>query len=84
MAQRLDLARLGLAGDAFPVTEHVRYDRVQGSFSVSHTGVLAHRSGASGNTPLVWYDREGKPTGVANAPGSYPALTMSPDGGAWH
>ena len=62
-AQRFDVERLELVGDAFPIAEDVRTNEVNGrsSFTVSSTGVLVYRAGDLANVaPLAWRDRAGK------------------------
>jgi Tol biopolymer transport system component len=81
MAQRFDAAKLELAGDPTPIAEQVGFDAFtfQASFSVSDTGVLAFHSGTAGKTQFTWFDRSGKPLGVAGLPGDQGDLQLSPD-----
>jgi Tol biopolymer transport system component len=81
MAQRFDAAQLELAGDPIPIAEQVGFDALtfQASFSVSDTGVLAFHSGTAGKTQFTWFDRSGKPLGVAGLPGDQGDLQLSPD-----
>ena len=81
MAQKFDAERLELSGDPFPLAEQVGFDGItyQMLVSASDQGVLAYQSLGAGKTQLVWFDREGKKSGVAGAPGDYSDLALSPD-----
>jgi Tol biopolymer transport system component len=72
VAQRFDAARALLSGDPLPVAQGVgQIDGSGGSaFSVSATGILAYRSGASigSRRQLVWFDRAGKVLGTVGQP----------------
>jgi Tol biopolymer transport system component len=57
----------------------VHQSRASGAFTVSANGVLAYRGG-SGDTLLSWFDRNGKPVGMAGPPGEYIDVSLSPDG----
>ena len=84
VAQRFDMSKNALSGDAVTVAEPVGWDGAigVGAFSVSATGTIAYRASGPGSRQLTWFDRAGKPVGVVGAadPNSlqYPAL--SPDG----
>jgi WD40 repeat protein len=82
MAQPLDATRFELAGDAFPVAEHVGSSLAMGFFSVSANGVLAYRSGGPGfGSRLTWFDRDGKSLGTLGPLANYArGLALSPDG----
>ena len=81
MAQALDTRRFELAGEPFPVAEHVGSFRAMGYFSVSENGVLAYRSGASASgSQLLWFDRQGKSQGALGPPAFYLDVALSPDG----
>jgi eukaryotic-like serine/threonine-protein kinase len=63
MAQPFDVHSLQLSGDAVPVAEQVQMNlaEVRACFSVSENGVLIFQSGTRGaQTPLFWFDRDGK------------------------
>jgi Tol biopolymer transport system component len=83
LAQPFDPARAQLAGDLFPVAEHVRsHNRAINykQFSVSHSGILAYQAGNnSESSELTWFDREGKRLGALGEPGRYNAVALSPD-----
>src|SRR5262245_53200234 len=82
-AQPFDATNRRLLGDPFPVVEHPARDGgwYAGAMSAG-TGVLAYRTGSSGNRQLAWFDRSGKPLGeIATA--DLAALLdpeLSPDG----
>ncbi len=83
MAQPLDLRRLELAGDAFPVADPVQEAEIfcRGLFSASENGRLAYVEGRAGaERQLVWYDRSGKQVGVVPGNGAYACPRISPDG----
>jgi len=83
MAQPLDLKRLALTGEPFPLAEQVQ---LLGSpfvavYSVSTNGVLAYQTGTSGGNPQIfWFDRAGKMLSVVGDRAPYGDLEMSPDG----
>jgi serine/threonine protein kinase/Tol biopolymer transport system component len=84
MAQHLDLKRGELTEDPIKVADNVSSSFPGfGGFSVSADGRLAYRPGGGELRQLKWYDRTGRPVGVAGEPDStqllYPEL--SPDGG---
>ena len=89
MARPFDPDRMAFAGDAVPVVEHVAkpISAVGGYFSVSATGALAYRTGASNGADLwlTLFDRHGKPLGNAPTPivtsGATGGVSFSPDGG---
>jgi dipeptidyl aminopeptidase/acylaminoacyl peptidase len=82
LAQRFDLRRLDLAGEAARVAEQVSNYAAFGQFSSSQTGALVYRSGGrSGFARITWFDRQGKSVGTPSEAGYGPGtLTLSPDG----
>jgi Tol biopolymer transport system component len=85
MAQHLDINRGILTGDPMRVADPVGSNANgtgNGGFSISADGRVAYRGGAGILRQLRWYDRAGKPVGVAGEPDPaallYPEL--SPDG----
>jgi len=86
MAQRFDVDRLQLAGDAFPVADRFAPPAaLTWSFSVSTTGILAYRASAGGaaavtSLELVWRDRKGTRLTLAGAEAEYQGPELSPDG----
>ena len=81
MAQRFDVDRLQLVGDAVPVAENVaiRTLYARGSFSASDNGRLVHGSPLDQVTQLRWFDRQGKELGHLAAPGGYGRFDLAPD-----
>jgi serine/threonine protein kinase/Tol biopolymer transport system component len=83
-AQRLDLARRELTGDPVTVADPVTFEPATsaGGFSVSATGLVAYRSGGTGQRQLVWFDRSGKTLGTMGGPDANALLAprLSPDG----
>jgi Tol biopolymer transport system component len=83
MAQRLDLKRLEVQGDAFPVAEGVGVNggNSLAGFTASANGVVAWRSGLSGRaeSQLAWVDRSGKRAGMVGATSAYDNPALSAD-----
>jgi Tol biopolymer transport system component len=79
MAQRFDLGRLEMRGDAVPIGERVSVGLVNGEFSVSRTGVLAYRTGNSNLSRLTWFDRAGHVVDATCPVGAYVDFDLSPD-----
>jgi len=81
MAQRFNVDKLELTGEAFPVAERV--GRILATalalFSVSETGVLVYRNVPTEQSQLTWFDRTGKQLGTVGGAASYAALRLSPD-----
>src|SRR5262245_41476589 len=82
MAQPFDTKSRKMTGEPLPVAERVWFYRTYGFFSASETGVLVYGQGTSqsNETRLTWFDREGKPLGDADTPGSYSSVSLSRDG----
>src|SRR6185503_9315667 len=80
MAQPFDAGKLQLRGEPVPVAEHVGAELSAGYFSVSPSGVLAYRTGASsvGVFQATWFDRQGKILGTFAEPGPEQGLALSP------
>jgi hypothetical protein len=81
VAQRFDLKGLKTVGEPAPVAEKIGTDAVGlARFSVSRNGVLAYRTGDSGNR-LLWLDRSGKELETAGGTGDYgnPAFSRAGD-----
>jgi Tol biopolymer transport system component len=83
MAQRFDVARLELEGDAYPIAEEVGFNLINNAagFTASENGIVAWRSaGQLGfESQLVWVDRSGKPEATLGARGPYRNPVLSPD-----
>jgi dipeptidyl aminopeptidase/acylaminoacyl peptidase len=66
---RFDVARGTVSGGPVPVAQSVGFQaNGLGAFSVSATGVLAHRREAEARRQLVWLDRAGNVTGTLRPP----------------
>ena len=64
LAYPFDVAGGTVTGDPIPVVQSVGYEAFGlGAFSVSASGVLAHRRGAANPRQLAWVDRTGNVTG---------------------
>lgn len=88
MAQPFDAGKLQTTGEAVPVAEHIGYNGldIRAFFSASPSGVLVYDSPTTDasnitfNAQLIWFDRSGKVTGTAGAPGGLAEATISHDG----
>jgi Tol biopolymer transport system component len=77
MAQPFDLARLELAGDAFPVSEG-NVDGPRAPFSASTGGSLAYLAQQPDlNVQLTWFDRAGRQLALVGPPGEYERASLS-------
>ena len=82
MGQRFDAARRVIAGEAFPVIEHISWDGVATAatgVSASDTGLLACQTGGAIATRLLLYDRAGSELKAIGPAGAYWEPTLSPD-----
>jgi Tol biopolymer transport system component len=78
MAQRFDAKTLKTTGEPVPLAEQIGTDFVGlARFSVSRDGVLAYRTGESGNR-MVWVDRSGKELETLLDKGDYQDPIFSP------
>jgi serine/threonine protein kinase/Tol biopolymer transport system component len=68
VARRFDPARRELGGDPVTVAESVAVGLVHAAVSVSATGVIAYRTGATNPRQLTWFDRSGRPLGTLGEP----------------
>ena len=84
MALRFDPARAVVSGDPVAVAQNVGADTTieRGAFTVSATGVLAHRPGGSQRRQLVWMDRAGRTVGTVGSAddGALANPALAPDG----
>jgi Tol biopolymer transport system component len=80
IAQPFDERRYALVGAAVPVAEQLRVGLLASFFSVSATGMLVFHEDPSPGNELVWFDREGRPTGTLGTVADYADLSLSPDG----
>ncbi len=80
VAQPFDAKAMKTTGEPVPLAEQIGTDAVGlARFSVSRDGVLAYRTGESGNR-LVWVDRSGKELDTLGDPGEYGEPDLSPSG----
>jgi Tol biopolymer transport system component len=81
MAQTFDANKLELTGELVPVAEHVGTGAGHGFFSISPSGALAYRTGATAvGRQLTWLDRQGKVTGTFGEPNADQYVALSSDG----
>ena len=82
VAQRFDPSRGELAGNPFPIAEHVGLDaqKTARHYFGAASGAAAFRVGLEWQSQLRWYDRSGRPLGDLTSPGLYDELMLSPDG----
>jgi serine/threonine protein kinase/WD40 repeat protein len=82
-AQVLDMNRMQLTGQAFPLREsRIAHSEsnANASFSVSENGVLVYQPEVPSVNQLRWMDRSGKKTGEVIPPGQFQRLRLSSDG----
>jgi Tol biopolymer transport system component len=82
VAQRLDVERRMLTGEAATVADGVAFvPLLAGAVTVSATGLVAYRSGAVLQRQLTWFDRKGSMLGTLGAAdGNVRSPRVSPDG----
>lgn len=83
MAQRFDVKRLQLTGDAFPIADPVQESELilRSMFSASENGQLTYLEGTSSTSrQLIWLDRSGKKVGEVPGADTYMGPRISPDG----
>ncbi len=83
MAQPFNAKRRQLAGQAFPVAEHVQYvtGYANAVFSVSENGLLTYQGGTGvGLSQLTWFDRSGHQLEALGTPADYNSPRLSHDG----
>jgi hypothetical protein len=82
-ARRLDITAGTLTGETITLAESVSYDGPfnLGGFAVSSAGRVAYRAGGLEPRQLQWFDRNGKPLGVAGEPdvNTLVSAELSPD-----
>ena len=83
LAQRVDLERKLLGGDAVTVADSVAVEPTIGAaaYSTSAGGVLAFRKGIAPSARLTWFDRNGRQLGAFGSPEQAGAVNprLSPD-----
>ncbi len=84
LAQRFDVDRRSMIGDAVTVADSVAWDPITGgaAISTSQTNVIAYRSGSGAATQLEWFDRSGHSVGTigSSESGGMSNPRLSPDG----
>jgi Tol biopolymer transport system component len=78
MAQRIDLDRLELTGEPWPIAESIGTAQNRGLFSVAGSSALVYRSTSDTDDTIrpIWFDRSGKTQGAAGLPtGSAPRVS---------
>jgi Tol biopolymer transport system component len=70
MAQRIDLDRLELTGEPWPIAESIGTAQNRGLFSAAGVSALAYRSLADADDAIrpIWFDRSGKTQGAVGFP----------------
>jgi Tol biopolymer transport system component/tRNA A-37 threonylcarbamoyl transferase component Bud32 len=82
MAQPFDPKRGQTTGDAFPITDQVRFDAgvSRGIFSASDNGILVYQTGTTqSGSQMLWLDRTGKNLGMVGTVGLNYTLRVAPD-----
>jgi Tol biopolymer transport system component len=82
-AQRFDLNRFELTGEASPIVADVQYEPRIGraTFSVSNDGALLAQNGTGVSlSRLEWFDRSGKEVGTVGKPDLFANVDLAPDG----
>ena len=80
VAQPFDAKAMKTTGEPVPLAEQIGIDAVGlARFSVSRDGVLAYRTGESGNR-MVWLDRSGKELETVTTKGEHQDPSFSPAG----
>jgi dipeptidyl aminopeptidase/acylaminoacyl peptidase len=83
VAQPFSTRTLEVTGDIIPVVEHLAANGpvFRSVFAVSENGVLVYQHGSGVvDWRLTWFDRQGKPMGLANEARRYNWPAISPDG----
>jgi Tol biopolymer transport system component len=83
MAQPFDAGRAKIAGEPVPIAEGVQYfpQTQYGLFAASGNRTLVYQArSAPGVSQLLWFDRNGKPTGSLGTPANQSNPRLSPDG----
>jgi len=82
LAQRLDMERGAVSGEAFPVADRLGVNFIlrQGRYSAAGTGLLAYSSGGMDTSQLTWLDRAGVTLESVGEPvNGLVRLDLSPD-----
>jgi Tol biopolymer transport system component len=82
-AQRIDLTKFELTGEASPILTDTQYQPRIGhaAFSVSNSRVLLAQTGNGVSlSRLEWFDRNGKEAGMVGKPDVYANIDLAPNG----
>ncbi len=80
MAQRFDVDRMSISGEAVAVGGDVGVTTTAyAAFSASQTGVIGHVRNIALPGDLRWFDRSGNAAGSVGTPGEYLDFELSPD-----
>jgi hypothetical protein len=83
VAQRFDARRYVLSGETHTVSDAVQYLPIidLAVFDVAGKRTLVAQTGTgAARSQLMWFDRNGKPSGAVGTPGIFGNLSLSPDG----
>src|SRR5690242_13860464 len=62
-----------------PTRPFFTYTELRPDFSISSTGILAHRGGTGNDRQLTWFDRRGNRLGTVGSRNDYRSIQLSPD-----
>jgi eukaryotic-like serine/threonine-protein kinase len=82
-AQRVDLSKFELTGEASPILTDIQYEPRIGhaTFSVSNDSALLAQNGTGVSlSQLEWFDRSGKEMGAVGKPGVYANVNLASNG----
>jgi Tol biopolymer transport system component len=82
-AQRIDLSKFELTGEASPILTDIQYEPRIGraTFSVSNDNVLLAQNGTGDSlSRLEWFDRNGKEVGAVGKPDVFANVDLAPNG----
>lgn len=81
MAQPLDVDKLQLTGDQFPIVEQVGFNtaNARAFVSVSENGVMVYRTRVFSDAQVSWFDRSGKQIAQAGTTGQLLGVVLSAD-----
>jgi eukaryotic-like serine/threonine-protein kinase len=82
-AQHFDEKKFALTGEPTPVLTDIQYSPriAKAVFATTDIGLLvAQKSGETGISQVLWFDRKGKEVGVAAKSGLYGNIALAPDG----
>jgi eukaryotic-like serine/threonine-protein kinase len=83
--QHFDARKLELSGEPVPILNDIQFwPRIsEGVFAASNGALLvAQKTGDSGVSQVLWFDRKGQQVGIAMKPGIYGSVALAPGGRA--